>query len=202
MHTSFLPFSVFGSQRAGGPLDPLRQLNGYEFANAERLPRAPDNVFIFRGKEQEVLGWRNVFELPIQYDVELCPGLLSEDSPTLSFRFLPDGGPRRRFVVIGEKRGTPLDAIRFQVTNSSIIVQAFPYSVCLFTLLSPVVKQMVQKTHRKGVSTSTVTFRSRPLSDDAVQRLYGAKIAANFAKNDVTVHTVVLPGEEVSLHCS
>lgn len=61
---------------------------------------------------------------------------------------------------------------------------------------------MAQKTHRKGVSTSTEKFRSRPLSDDAVQRLYGAKIAANFAKHDVTVHTVVLPGEEVSLHSS
>lgn len=67
----------------------------------EPLARAPDNVFVFRGKKQEVLGWRNVFELPIQYDVELCPGLLSVDSPTLSYRFLPDDGPRRRFMVIG-----------------------------------------------------------------------------------------------------
>lgn len=86
---------------SGGGLDPFRQLNGYAHSVPEPLARAPDNVFVFRGKKQEVLGWRNVFELPIQYDVELCPGLLSADSPTLSYRFLPDGGPRRRFIVIG-----------------------------------------------------------------------------------------------------
>ena len=95
-------FSAFGGGCARGPLGPSRQLNGFDFAKPEPLLRAPDNVFVFRGKEQQVLGWRNVFELPIQYDVELCPGLLSENSSTLSFRFLPEGGPRRRFVVIGE----------------------------------------------------------------------------------------------------
>lgn len=50
------------------------------------------------------MGWRNVFDLPIQYDVELCPGLLSPESTTLSNRFRPEDGPRRRFVVIGERR--------------------------------------------------------------------------------------------------
>lgn len=78
-----------------------RQLNGYTDSKPEPLARAPENVFVFHGKDQEVLGWRNVFDLPIQYDVELCPGLLSVDSPTLSHRFLPEDGPRRRFVVIG-----------------------------------------------------------------------------------------------------
>lgn len=91
-----------GRDSAGGRLDPFRQLNGYVDSKPEPLARAPENVFVFRGVEKEVLGWRNVFDLPIQYDVELCPGLLSADSPTLSYRFLPEGGPRRRFVVIGE----------------------------------------------------------------------------------------------------
>lgn len=81
----------------------FQPLNGYDYAKPEPLARAPKNVFVFRGKEQQVLGWRNVFELPIQYDVELCPGLLSPESETLSHRFLPKDGPRRRFVVIGER---------------------------------------------------------------------------------------------------
>ena len=78
-------------------------MNGYTYSKPEPLARAPDNVFVFRGKSGEVLGWRNVFDLPIEYDVELCPGLLQPDSATLSCRFLPDGGPRRRFIVIGER---------------------------------------------------------------------------------------------------
>ena len=81
---------------------PFQPLNGYDYAKPEPLARAPENVFVFRGKEQQVLGWRNVFDLPVQYDVELCPGLLSPESSTLSHRFLPEDGPRRRFVVIGE----------------------------------------------------------------------------------------------------
>lgn len=82
----------------------FQPLNGYDYAKPEPLARAPQNVFVFRGKEQQVLGWRNVFDLPVQYDVELCPGLLSPESSTLSRRFLPADGPRRRFVVIGERR--------------------------------------------------------------------------------------------------
>lgn len=35
------------------------------------------------------------------------------------------------------------------------------------------------------------------VSDEAVHRLYGEKMAANFKANGVTVHTVILPGEEV-----
>lgn len=94
--------SVSSSGTNGGPTDRLGQLNGYSFSHPEPLARAPDNVFVFRGRNDEVLGWRNVFDLPIQYDVELCPGLLSPESSTLAFRFLPEDGPRRRFIVIGE----------------------------------------------------------------------------------------------------
>lgn len=94
--------SVFKSDTAGGPTDRLGQLNGHAFSHPEPLVRAPDNVYVFRGKNNEVLGWRNVFDLPIQYDVELCPRMLSPESLTLAFRFLPKDGPRRRFIVIGE----------------------------------------------------------------------------------------------------
>ncbi|CAM9767483.1 unnamed protein product [Pylaiella littoralis] len=80
----------------------FKPLSGYDFAEPEPLARAPKNVFVFKGKEQQVLGWRNVFDLPVQYDVELCPSLLSPESRTLSHRFLPEDGPRRRFVVIDE----------------------------------------------------------------------------------------------------
>ena len=97
-------YSVPGGDIAGGVASSLRPLNGYTYSKPEPLARAPENVFVFRGKKQEVLGWRNVFDLPIEYDVELCPGLLSAESPTLSCRFLPEGGPRRRFMVIGECR--------------------------------------------------------------------------------------------------
>lgn len=83
----------------------FKPLSGYDFAEPEPLARAPKNVFVFKGKEQQVLGWRNVFDLPVQYDVELCPSLLSPESRTLSHRFLPEDGPRRRFVVIGERQG-------------------------------------------------------------------------------------------------
>ncbi|CAN0219481.1 unnamed protein product, partial [Hapterophycus canaliculatus] len=99
---------VPGGDSAGGsgagPLGEaaFQPLNGYDYAKPEPLARAPENVFVFRGKERQVLGWRNVFELPIKYDVELCPGLLSPESATLSHRFLPEDGPRRRFVVIDE----------------------------------------------------------------------------------------------------
>lgn len=93
-----------GGDTAGGVASTLRPLNGYAYSKPEPLARAPENVFVFRGKKQEVLGWRNVFDLPIEYDVELCPGLLSAESPTLSCRFLPEGGPRRRFIVIGQYR--------------------------------------------------------------------------------------------------
>lgn len=95
--------SVPGGDTAGGVASSLRPLNGYTYSKPEPLARAPDNVFVFRGKQGEVLGWRNVFDLPIEYDVELCPGLLKPDSATLSCRFLPEGGPRRRFIVIGER---------------------------------------------------------------------------------------------------
>lgn len=103
----FLPsasfiLDVYSANGHAGHLDPLRQLNGYASSRAEPLARAPNNVFVFRGHQKEVLGWRNVFELPMQYDVELCPGLLSPHSPTLSHRFRPKDGPLRRFVVIGE----------------------------------------------------------------------------------------------------
>ncbi|CAM9129103.1 unnamed protein product, partial [Ectocarpus sp. 4 AP-2014] len=97
---------VPGGDTAGGSLiedeESFQPLNGYDYAKPEPLARAPNNVFVFRGKQQQVLGWRNVFDLPIQYDVELCPGLLSPQSATLSNRFRPEDGPRRRFVVIDE----------------------------------------------------------------------------------------------------
>ncbi|CAN0367180.1 unnamed protein product, partial [Ectocarpus fasciculatus] len=97
---------VPGGDSAGGSLveneASFQPLNGYDYAKPEPLARAPKNVFVFRGKEQQVLGWRNVYDLPIQYDVELCPGLLSPESATLSNRFRPEDGPSRRFVVIGE----------------------------------------------------------------------------------------------------
>lgn len=106
------PCSAPGGETAGGVANSLRPLNGYTCSKPEPLARAPENVFVFRGIKQEVLGWRNVFDLPIEYDVELCPGLLSAQSPTLSCRFLPEGGPRRRFVVIGECRSPPRDTRR------------------------------------------------------------------------------------------
>lgn len=93
---------VHSAHAPGGELDPLRQLNGYVSSRTEPVIRAPKNVFVFRGHNKEVLGWRNVFDLPVQYDIELCPGLLSPDSHTLSHRFLPKDGPRRRFVVVGK----------------------------------------------------------------------------------------------------
>ncbi|CAM9308685.1 unnamed protein product [Choristocarpus tenellus] len=81
--------------------NPFRSTNGYT-SQAEPLARAPDNVLVFRGPHREVLGWRNVFDLPIQYDVELCPNMLSANSTVLSTHFLPKDGPKRRFIVIDE----------------------------------------------------------------------------------------------------
>lgn len=102
-------------------------------ARPEPLPRAPENVYVFRSENDgKPLGWRNVFSLPVQYDVELCPGLLDFSSNVLATRMMPEGAPRRRFLVV----------------------------------------------------------------DDAVQRLYGAKLSAYFAHHDVEACVMVLPGEE------
>jgi 3-dehydroquinate synthetase len=65
------------------------------------VPRAPENVFVFRSESDgRPLGWRNVFQLPIQYDVELCPRLLSLESSVLATRMMLAGARRRRFLVV------------------------------------------------------------------------------------------------------
>lgn len=45
--------------------------------------------------------------------------------------------------------------------------------------------------------TTVSRFSLLRLTDEAVHKLYGDKIAVNMTNNGVTVHTVVLPGEEV-----
>lgn len=37
-------------------------------------------------------------------------------------------------------------------------------------------------------------------ADEAVEKLYGAKMSASFNNHGVSVHRVVLPGEEVNPH--
>lgn len=70
---------------------------------AEPVPRAPENVFIFRDEEtRKPLGWRNVFDLPIKYDVELVDGLLEPSNSVLARRLLPEGGHQRRFLVVDQ----------------------------------------------------------------------------------------------------
>ncbi|CAM9742532.1 unnamed protein product, partial [Phaeothamnion confervicola] len=89
--------------------DPFKPLNGYTAIHPEPLPLAPENVFVFRGhteggkKGPQTLGWRNVFQLPVQYDVELCDGLLRPESAVLATRMMPRNGLRRRFIVVDDK---------------------------------------------------------------------------------------------------
>ncbi|CAM9843620.1 unnamed protein product [Chrysoparadoxa australica] len=88
--------------KPAGERSPFRPLNGFP-AKAEPLPRAPENVFVFRNEaNQEVFGWRNIFSLPVEYDVEISSGLLNTESSVLAVRHLPADGPRRRFIVIDE----------------------------------------------------------------------------------------------------
>jgi 3-dehydroquinate synthetase len=98
-----LPLCSYRSpQEAQSANNPFKPLNGYT-ARPEPLPRAPENVFVFKREgDGKVLGWRNVFQLPIQYDVELCPGgVLSFESTALATRLMPTGGAgRRRFLVV------------------------------------------------------------------------------------------------------
>jgi hypothetical protein len=95
----------------------------------EPIPRAPENVFILRNKEVcpggwvpkvhadgrrdddvtlvlwsqgQQIGWRNTFQLPVSYDVELIPGLLDLQNDSLAVRHIPADVARRRFIVIGE----------------------------------------------------------------------------------------------------
>lgn len=79
-----------GSQRPLGAMVPVA--NG----------RAPRSVFRFAHPESgATVAWRNVYSLPVEYDVELCPRLLDPAaSDALALRGLPSGGKRRRFVVI------------------------------------------------------------------------------------------------------
>lgn len=47
------------------------------------------------------------------------------------------------------------------------------------------------------ILTTIVLKQLYGVADDAVHKLYGDRIAANFKNHGVVVHTVVLPGEEV-----
>jgi len=69
------------------------------------LPRAPSNVFRIQpfdtlGSQtgrQSTGGYRNIFELPISYDVNIVPGLLDTDNRQLieaSGPLLGGGGKR------------------------------------------------------------------------------------------------------------
>jgi len=70
------------------------------------LTLAPKNVFRSGAMgAAEGCGWTNVFQLGVEYAVEMCGacGLLDPRNDTLAVRFMPDGLPaRRRFVVIDD----------------------------------------------------------------------------------------------------
>ncbi len=46
-------------------------------------------------------GWRNTFHLPVSYDVEMLPDLLSLENEALATKHVPADLARRRFVVVG-----------------------------------------------------------------------------------------------------
>lgn len=68
--------------------------------NLEPLPRAPENVFLLRDDQGQHFGWRNVFQVPVSYDVELIRGLLDPHNDDLAIKHIPSDLVRRRFVVI------------------------------------------------------------------------------------------------------
>uniref|UniRef100_A0A7S2Y0A6 3-dehydroquinate synthase domain-containing protein n=1 Tax=Fibrocapsa japonica TaxID=94617 RepID=A0A7S2Y0A6_9STRA len=79
----------------------------YSYPNVPATPnrRAPKNVMSFRCSQTGApLGWRNVFNLPISYDLEVVPGCLNPSGPHsgLADFMQPHNGPRRRFLVIDE----------------------------------------------------------------------------------------------------
>lgn len=47
-------------------------------------------------------GWRNTFNLPVSYDVEMIPGILDLQNDALAVRHIPTDLTRRRFIVIGK----------------------------------------------------------------------------------------------------
>lgn len=61
------------------------------------------NVFAFEDSQRRTVGWRNVFRLPVEYNVMLTPELFDFRSTTL----LPDAPPRRRLLVIGTTPARP-----------------------------------------------------------------------------------------------
>ncbi|KAG5180242.1 hypothetical protein JKP88DRAFT_166645 [Tribonema minus] len=102
-HTPLLRARSYRAPHDASAPHPFKPLNGYLAVRPEPLPRAPENVFVFRrASDGAPLGWRNVFQLPIQYDVELCRGgVLSADCTALATRLMPASGDlRRRFLVV------------------------------------------------------------------------------------------------------
>jgi len=63
------------------------------------VDRAPLNVFV-KDTSTAHKAWTNVFQLPIEYTVEQHRALLHPDNPTLATRFMPEGHPPRRFLVV------------------------------------------------------------------------------------------------------
>jgi hypothetical protein len=72
------------------------------------VPRAPLNVFAYHtdtpeapcGESTKCVGWKNIFSMPVDYDVLLTPRLFDTSNSDL----VPCTGPRRRFLVIGTAR--------------------------------------------------------------------------------------------------
>ncbi|CAM9589396.1 unnamed protein product [Heterosigma akashiwo] len=80
-----------------------RPLEGYPCLPQPNA-RAPRNVFTFRDSNEKVVGWRNYYELPVEYDLEIRSGILDDPASfaSLATKMLPANGPRRRFLVVDD----------------------------------------------------------------------------------------------------
>ncbi|KAA8492222.1 2-epi-5-epi-valiolone synthase [Porphyridium purpureum] len=66
------------------------------------LELAPENVFAHTVlyNERCTKGWTNVYDRPVEYTVEMYHGLLDVENSVLATRYMPEGGMRRRFLVV------------------------------------------------------------------------------------------------------
>jgi 3-dehydroquinate synthase len=76
-----------------------RCLDGYQL---KPIPNstAPDNVFSFLNSDGNIIGWRNFYQLPVEYDLEIKTGIFDTSFQSLAQKLLPTNGPHRRFLVI------------------------------------------------------------------------------------------------------
>jgi len=64
--------------------------------------KAPENVFSFQDESGKVIGWRNVYQLHVEYDLEIKTAIFDPGFMSLAMKMLPLNGPRRRFLVIDD----------------------------------------------------------------------------------------------------